>query len=840
MERSAQASFLLSQCCFNGFGIRDASDDQGSEWLVKAARLGHTGAQEVAFRIHEGIGVEPDVSNNSEHETWLTASVGSRSRIAANTLLDLMSQDPDHWGDAVQNIRSMASRVKLEPPSDIYPISITDDSQRILEFIKNDPARALALNDLRDSILHWAATNGLDGLIPLILEQHPQLINNKNVYKETPLLSACRYGRESTANLLLDWGASIEDISLTGETPLHWLGAFPDDTFEQIGSRLVNVKAMKSYALENDAGTGHFGDVFIAGTPLHRAVALRRLKVVQFLLDNGADHFCPGEIFFDSEGLEALGYQPLDEFDSKPSYLPIHWACQAHDMELLLLFFREREYKIPEWPSTADLLLDPSVYADAPMPGLRDFWHSVGDKPGEFSNAVLEKAMAKDDGLGCRMFFSRSMLSYAADPLPRFSRLALYGRRQKLALDMTFQLILTLNGQTLDRVDWVGKSAIMQAAFSNDPEIALHLLTLEDTLPTLEKSYQGGWGKKPLHIATWNNNFELVRALLDHGADPLSETSSGLTALHFCASQFLPDQAIAEELIEKAPSITHLKNWDESPFSTAVRNHDFQLADLLRRKGADPNQLLGPHSTNTVLLQILMGSSMEDFPALSYLLDIPGIDFVVAPQQNMTALHAASLSRMRYHLNDEFPDAEKTNYLLRALLGKWHSCEQLTMKDKRGMTALHYAAVGRDRSAIEQLVEAMENAGSDINTLSNYYGSPVNRSALDCVGMRQVVPEEVIKKGQEAIGNYQEKTEETQVFLRCHGAKSRQEVLEERWDELSWFEKQKAKFLSSKRFSVLTHLTEIFDQWRLLGPDVKTTKQRIDAERNPEEIKLRR
>jgi hypothetical protein len=157
------------------------------------------------------------------------------------------------------------------------------------------------------------------------------------------------------------------------------------------------------------------------------------------------------------------------------------------------------------------------------------------------------------------------------------------------------------------------------------------------------------------------------------------------------------------------------------------------------------------------------------------------------------------------------------------------------MRDHKGNTALHYAAMFRDFSSIRLLVEAMENAGAEINTLSDYLGSPVNRSVLDSLDLTKDVPSSIVDKGEAAIEEWNQRTAEIQTFLEQHGARHRRELLEERWVEFSFFEKQKAKLLSSQMLAPVARLTEIFDLWRSLGPDVKTTRKRLEQERNPEE-----
>ena len=157
------------------------------------------------------------------------------------------------------------------------------------------------------------------------------------------------------------------------------------------------------------------------------------------------------------------------------------------------------------------------------------------------------------------------------------------------------------------------------------------------------------------------------------------------------------------------------------------------------------------------------------------------------------------------------------------------------MRYHKGNTAVHYAAMFRDSPSIQLLVGAMENAGSDINALSGYFGSSVNRSVLDSLDLTKDAPSSIVDKIGAAVEEWNQRTAEIQTFLEQHGARRRQELLKERWGELSFFDKQKARLLSSPTLAPVARLTEIFDLWHSLGPDVKTTRERMEQERNPEE-----
>lgn len=802
-KKAAEASYLLSQCYLNGFGLPETDDSKGLQYLRRAVDFGHSIAREVAFNVCQALGVDmPDIY-------------------------------------PAQNVATSARKVR--PKEERSPLSENAPIDETRIFMGQVPEQAVHYNEDGDSLLHWAAAHDRPDIAEMILKHQPNLLEANNNLLETPLLFACRHGSTGVSKILLEHGAMTDKISLIGETALHWLVSFPEAEIEAVGNLIFDERSLRSFALSSRASSGYFGDFYICGTPLHRAVALRRLDVVKFLLDRRADPFFAGEILYDQEALAQAGFEPM-EANSDLSFLPIHWACRAHDSEMLsVLLEGPAWFQIPDWPSDFELSVSPFAAEGMPRKTLSDWVLPIGitmnrKNRTEFATAAWDYLAKKDDGLGCPIFMSTSLLGYACDPLPRFTRLATYGEKYKDTIK-TIDMLEELRGQFLSRVSFSGMTAIMQAVRNSDTETCLYLLAKEDVPEILETSYKGGWGLKPLHVAASKNNVTVFRALLNAGANPRSQRTDGVTALHVIASEYFQDQRLAEELIFAAPDLVHADQALETPFSTAVRNSDFPLADLLRSKGANANQLLGPHHTNTVLLQVLAGSSNSDIDLepLRYVLAIPELDFVVAPKPRYTALHVAVILPVRYSL-EGLTAPSKSNHSIRILLERWHSKSDLMMRDHKGNTALHYAAMFRDFSSTKLLVEAMIAVGAEINTLSDYLGSPVNMSVLDALDSTKNVPSSVTERGEGAVAEWNDQTSKLETILEQHGAKRRSVLLEERWSELSFFDKQKANLLSSQKLAPLAQGIQILDLWWSLGPDVRTTRRRIESERNPEEV----
>lgn len=680
-----------------------------------------------------------------------------------------------------------------------------------MQFLTENSNLISDLTGSKDSIVHWAATCGLSEHLSRFLDEFPELLEAINIVGETPLICAARHGNAICVGELVLRGAEVDHVSFTGETALHWLASFPDEVVEVIGALLVTPKSLVCYALarKQTPTIAVTGLTVVPGTPLQRAVALRRNTVVEFLLNGGANCFSPGLVGYDEDALQEAGvarnYEVPDAHGM--AFLPIHRACQAHDDKMIQLLLDHGPIKLPGW----------ACQTGQPR-GIRDALN-----------------VDQDDGLGAINYLSYSLLGYACEPISRFSRMCIHGPRQADALGQTFELLLSKSGQTLDRVSFTGKSALLAACLSGDTELVLHILSLPGCHSTLEKSFIGGWGKKPLHVAALQSNLVISEALLDAGADILAESSSGQTAILFCAASFLPDQDVSRLLLSREPKLAAMESYWDSPFSAAVRNHDFSCARLLLEFGADPNQLL--HGTSTTLFQVL--AAEHDITAVRFLLSLPNISFNVSPRKQFTALHAPVVGRFRYNYFDEFELAGPGD-VFKELLAKWQSREELEAREIRGYTALHFACLSRDVVATGLILRAMKRVGADVNIMTNLFWSPVWKTPLDLVEDRDRAPSPVVNRGAEAVERYNAKTADLRRMLTSAGGKHRAAALGNKWGSLSFVERIKAVLLSNRFTRPFAVVGEFFYTVWISGMDAFTSRMRFWAQSNPDEVQYRR
>ncbi|KAI1205011.1 uncharacterized protein F4807DRAFT_444749 [Annulohypoxylon truncatum] len=84
------------------------------------------------------------------------------------------------------------------------------------------------LRNSYDQTLSWAAANGHEAVVKLLLEKGAD-IEFKDCLGQTPLSWAAEKGREAVVKLLLEKGADIESKDNSGKTPLSWAAKFDNE-----------------------------------------------------------------------------------------------------------------------------------------------------------------------------------------------------------------------------------------------------------------------------------------------------------------------------------------------------------------------------------------------------------------------------------------------------------------------------------------------------------------------------------------------------------------------------------------------------------------------------------
>jgi ankyrin repeat protein/beta-lactamase regulating signal transducer with metallopeptidase domain len=96
---------------------------------------------------------------------------------------------------------------------------------------------------------------------------------------------------------------------------------------------------------------------------------------------------------------------------------------------------------------------------------------------------------------------------------------------------------------------------------------------------------KGTWGQTPLHIAAGKGYTDIIRMLLDKGANPnVKENERGKTPLHEAAKN--GQKAVAELLISKDVDVNAKTRDGKTPMSLAKEKRHKEIIELLRKHGA--------------------------------------------------------------------------------------------------------------------------------------------------------------------------------------------------------------------------------------------------------------
>ena len=91
------------------------------------------------------------------------------------------------------------------------------------------------------------------------------------------------------------------------------------------------------------------------------------------------------------------------------------------------------------------------------------------------------------------------------------------------------------------------------------------------------------YGKTPLHYACIGDNLDMAKFLIDNGADVNAKDDNGETSLHIISKQYGSNTELIKLLIDNGADINSRDNKNRTPLYYAKNK---EVRDLLRSKGA--------------------------------------------------------------------------------------------------------------------------------------------------------------------------------------------------------------------------------------------------------------
>ena len=205
----------------------------------------------------------------------------------------------------------------------------------------------------------------------------------------------------------------------------------------------------------------------------------------------------------------------------------------------------------------------------------------------------------------------------------------------------------------------------------------------------------------PLITASFKSNTEIVRMLLENGADTEVENQHGVTPLHWAAEKGNDD--IAEMLIEHGADVNHQSKNGGNPLVSAAMKGNLKIAKMLVEKGADIE------TENKHGITPLYWAAEKAHEDIAELLIEHGANVNHRTDNGSTPLSGAAFGG----------NIKIVNMLL-------EKGANVNDENEHGVTPLFWAA----EKGFEEIAESLINHGADVNYRSDSKSTPLSEAAF--------------------------------------------------------------------------------------------------------------
>ena len=396
----------------------------------------------------------------------------------------------------------------------LLPWAATNGHNEVVELLlESGKAEVESKDESGRTPLSWAAGKGYEAVVKLLLETGKADIESKDNYGQTPLSWAARNGHETVVKLLLETGkVDAESKDIDGLTPLSWAARNGHETVVKL-------------LLETRKAEVESTDYKYGRTPLSWAARNGHETVVKLLLETGKA-----------------------DIESKDNYgrTPLSWAAEnGHETVVKLLLETGK----------ADIESKDN-HGQTPL--------SWAAKNGHETVVKLLLETGKAD-IGSKDNYGQTPLSWAAEN----------------GHETVVKLLLETGKADIESKDNYGQTPLSWAA-RNGHETVVKLL-LETGKADIES--KDSYGQTPLSRAAENGHETVVKLLLETGkADIESKDNYGQTPLSWAAEN--GHETVVKLLLETGKADIESKdNYGQTPLSWAARNGHETVVKLLLETG---------------------------------------------------------------------------------------------------------------------------------------------------------------------------------------------------------------------------------------------------------------
>ncbi len=223
-------------------------------------------------------------------------------------------------------------------------------------------------------------------------------------------------------------------------------------------------------------------------------------------------------------------------------------------------------------------------------------------------------------------------------------------------------------------------------------------------------NYRGDNNGTPMHSACSAGHLDLVKFLIENGADIEAEDKYGRTPILMGVNL-----DIAKYLISKGADYEKTQQNEASVLHTAADDGNIELLQYWVEKGI--NLELGSHKVGTALLQAACGDNKD---AVEYLLSV-GADINAVDKDGELILHKAANATDYSLLKDDPNLSETTNNTGKTLKFLLNKNLDINQKDNNGDTPLHKVVYYRTQISAELLI----SHNADVNIQNNEGKTPL-------------------------------------------------------------------------------------------------------------------
>lgn len=670
------------QLCYASIDLFGTSSDlcEGSTYLRKARDLGSVVAASILRPLMLAMGHTIDESYNNENKPWLIKAIGAGCLLARREFR-LLTEHGEGLREAEQQLRLLTGAKMMNEKgvadAEYVEMMFLPANQDVLRaflgagrlpVIGTSSSMPSFMSRSMNTYLHAGVALGIDSeqFRTAVAMIDRKTINMQDNAGNTALHLALRFGNVENARVLLDHGANASLANEFGETPWHWLISLEDDDIRDISDLMLDyTDGLSSFALARNSNVNQFS-IAHGGTPLHWAVDMCMITLVDTLLECGADAL-----------LEHGGMSSID--------LAIH-LNQVEILEILMDFVKDDIDNLP----------------------LRSM-NDVMNMQGAGRTDPINDSQKNED----------SLILQAVGIQPMHERLIYCGEYWLDSAVSTLEVLYEYEQVS----EWSDENSetrletfrLLSFATTTMPEMIQQMIDTMNIFPKPDQESAESFWKAALKEILCTSLPSMVHFVIDKVRDssPLSFLTDAETLLHSYCASLHPDTAVLESILKDCSNIDCTDELGRTPLMNSVRERNFEIATYLLEHGADVNRTWVQNGHRVYMLyEYVINNTDIDVVPLKYLLEpmhpfpdkIPPL--TLGPDHPDTVLHMAC--------KDGNP------VIVDYLLSKFGSNPFLDQPGEGGMTALHHAVFNGHLDVAMKLCQA----GADANARSGYKDMP--------------------------------------------------------------------------------------------------------------------